>query len=200
MKQKIFVLLLCVSYSLAQAQTKTSFGVFGGVNLSTYNGSATKNYDPKYKTGFSAGVYTEVGIGNSLRITPELGIIQDGYKSTFQNVDYVTNLLYLRLAPVFSYPIIGDRLRVIAGPYSSLLISAKEKNDIQKTDVKGSYNNLDIGGTAGVRLDVNHTASLLLSYDQGLTNIYTGPNPTPDQKTLNSMVYLRAVIGLRYLR
>jgi len=132
MKTKFFVTLL-LALAVAQisfAQTKTTFGIRGGLNLTNLNGEDNSGDDFNYdlKPGFNVGVNAEIPVGTDFYIQPGVLFSQKGAK--FSD-DLKVNLSYIEVPVNFLYkPELGTgKLLLGFGPYFAVAAGGSYKPD-----------------------------------------------------------------------
>lgn len=147
--KKLFTGLAFIGCLFINAQEKTkssspiTFGVKGGLNISTIsdsNGSDYHDDENKLKAGFHAGVFVNIPIAEKFSIQPELLFSQLGAKieereryfgsnmSYRKDSDYKANFNYLVLPVMVQYNIL-PQLYVEAGPEFGFLLGGKFKGD-----------------------------------------------------------------------
>lgn len=174
----------------AQGQDGDSrFGIKAGVNLSNfYKESLGKQ---NLRPGFNAGIFTELAVGESFSIQPELLFTTKGNQisygegdNLFQDLaqgdpdaftgDVETNLSYIEL-PVLAKFTISEVINLHIGPYLSYLLDASTQVDgtlkdrLDELDRKG-FNTWDYGIAAGIGVDLN-LVTIGFRYDLGLSGI-----------------------------
>ncbi|MEQ9440791.1 MAG: porin family protein [Cyclobacteriaceae bacterium] len=174
----------------AQAQMDDSrFGIKGGVNLSNFYQEEMGSQN--MRLGFNVGVFTELAVGESFSIQPELLLTTKGNRiaygdddNLFQDLlegdedafvgDVETNLTYIEL-PVLAKFTIGEVINLHVGPYVSYLLDASTDVDGSLGDRLGDldrngFNEWDYGIAAGLGVDLN-LVTIGARYDLGLAGI-----------------------------
>lgn len=177
-----------------------SFGVKGGLNLSTVNGGSFDS--PDYRPGFHAGVIVEFPVAEIFSIQVEglysqqgfeiqdyrnLGIgypttpptLRDGDQDTQYQLDYIN-------VPVMFKFYITEGFSVEAGPQFSFLVS--EEYDERPYDGSGDRNTdifetFDVGATGGITIQTPSGIFASGRYTQGITDMLQNS----DQKITNSV-------------
>lgn len=145
MKKLILLMsILSVNYCFAQ---HSSFGIKGGANVS--NIWIKNNNSSDYKAGFYVGVLDHVHLTRQWAIQPELMFSSIGGKFKTGSDTYNTDLNYINLPILFQY-MFGEGFRVEAGPQLGLLVSAKDKNNGNSSDVKSSFKTGDFSFPIGL--------------------------------------------------
>jgi len=150
-----------------------SWGVMGGVNFSTFNGSDKGNVS--YRTGLSAGAFATIAPFKMIRFQPEAYISLKGakyeYPSPTEDLKY--NLYYLDFPLLVRwYPnILPLNMNVLGGPYFAFNISDKAKQGSIKNDANAE--SFDWGITLGLGLEIKR---ILIDgrYSFGLTDAIEG--------------------------
>lgn len=208
---KKIILGLSISLgSLLSAQEKTetktqspvTFGIKGGVNISTISYTYDNGWmysDQKAKIGFNAGVFANIPISGKFSVQPE--ILYNGlgakveYSMTFDpgpmtrlEGKETLSLHYLSVPVMFQYNVIPD-LYVEAGPEFGFLLGGRSKGDWTDTTdnitTTTSYSNkisnsifnkfnFGIGIGAGYYFTQNLAATA--RFTAGLTDIYKSGN------------------------
>ena len=159
----------------ASAQTDISYGVKGGLNVSSVVGDGTDNLN--MKTGIHAGGFVEFGINDHFSIQPEVLFSTQGAKSEADidndniNEDICTRLNYINI-PVLAKIDILDGLSAQIGPQLGILASAKNKiRDNDSSDVKDSLKSTDIGLAIGLGYEIEEGVIFDARYNMGITDI-----------------------------
>jgi hypothetical protein len=155
----------------------TGFGIKGGYNISSLNGSGANLFPNKNSlNAFNAGVYGQFGFNNFASLQVELLYIRKGYHTdagtTAAGQPYPahdTRLDYYEL-PVLFVGNITETLSFHIGPQVSLLSKVRSGDqDLSLSD--NGYNSLDYGAIGGVEARLG-PARLGVRYDLGLGKIY----------------------------
>nr|WKN39067.1 porin family protein [Tunicatimonas sp. TK19036] len=173
-----------------QAQMDDSrFGIKAGVNLSNFYQEELG--DQNLRVGFNAGIFTELAVGESFSIQPELLFTTKGNQisygesdNLFQDIiegdedaftgDVETNLTYIEL-PVLAKFTISEVINLHVGPYVSYLLDASSQVNGTLGDRLGEldrngFNTWDYGVAAGIGVDLN-LVTIGFRYDLGLNGI-----------------------------
>lgn len=197
MKKKMKQIYICLTLvgflsipMAVQAQMDDSrFGIKAGVNLSNFYQEELGSQN--LRLGFNAGIFTELAVGESFSIQPELLFTTKGNQITygendnlFQNLlngdedaltgDVETNLTYIEL-PVLAKFTINEVINLHVGPYVSYLLDASSQVDGTLSDRLGEldrngFNTWDYGVAAGIGVDLN-LVTIGFRYDLGLSGI-----------------------------
>jgi len=164
MKKIILTAIAVMAFAFTNAQ-QTSFGVKGGLNLTTFSGG--NYYDAKSLVGFQVGGFAEIKVIERLSIQPEVLFSTQGAKLDGGSFgDFDTKLNYINV-PVLAKFYITKQFTVEAGPQIGFLVSAKSEGD----DVKDSFKSVDTGFNFGVGYNFTENLGVGLRYTVGLSNI-----------------------------
>ncbi len=205
MKNKILLLLSLAFSTAGFAQDKATFGVSAGLSSASVRGDAVDNLSSiidyadgmvttKNRTGFYAGAFADIPLGDGLSVKPGVYYTQKGYELqgalNFKGLDFLginaraqLQTDYIDIPILLQYKI--DNFKVFAGPQFSYLASANFNtragilgiNLLNKNiDVSNQFNKWDMGVSAGVGFDVSKSIGLQASYDYGLQRIDANKN------------------------
>ena len=197
MKTKIMfaVVITTLFTTTIFAQSKTSFGIRGGVNFQNLNGKDNNGdkLDNKLKTGFNAGVNVEIPVGIDFYLQPGLLFSIKGAKYDFQGVEASRTLSYLELPVNFLYkPELGEgRMLLGFGPYAAFAVGGKIKGgstniDLEFGDQPGETKRFDAGANLLAGYEFGNNLSFQLNAGLGLLNMYnrmSGDNKTTLKNT-----------------
>ena len=159
MKSKIFPLIAMVL--LAQvAKAQFTAGVKLGANLTKIDG---KSFKEEFKTGYHAGGFAIIGLGEKFALQPELlwnqtqtttdtsikQIPSDAF-SAFKNGE--VKLDYLSIPLLLNYKFIGNFVSLQAGPQFGILLN-KDKNLLQNG--KEAFSSGDFSMLAGAQVKIS---------------------------------------------
>ena len=158
----------------------TGFGIKGGYNVSSLNGSGASLFPNKNSlSAFNAGVYGQFGFSNFASLQVEVLYIRKGFRTEQGSVTaggvttaYAARdnrLDYLEL-PIMFVGNITETLSFHLGPQVSLLTKVKSGDEDLDLSANG-YNSLDYGAVGGVEARLG-PARLGVRYDLGLGKIY----------------------------
>ncbi|MEO0334492.1 MAG: porin family protein, partial [Bacteroidota bacterium] len=182
-----------------QAQFDDSrFGIKGGVNLSNFYQESLG--DQNLRAGFHAGIFTELALGESFSLQPELLFTTKGNRISYGEGDNLfddlitegedafvgdmeTNLTYIEL-PILAKFTISEVINLHVGPYVAYLLDGSSDVDgslgdrLDNLDRDG-FNNWDYGLAAGIGVDLN-LVTIGFRYDLGLAGINDNAPPAID--------------------
>lgn len=169
-----------------------SFGVKGGLNLSTLFVDDDYINESNWRAGYHAGIFVKVPLTTMLAVQPEVLYSSVGSRITYGGSDLEQtlgirpgevrfNLNYVQV-PVLVMVNLGA-LNVHAGPYASYLLSANVKNLQSGSDFINSgtllqlsendFQRLDYGIAAGIGFDLRNV-KVGARYNYGLHEIGDG--------------------------
>ncbi|QAA80593.1 PorT family protein [Aequorivita sp. H23M31] len=174
--KKIFYLLLLIS-SVAISQTKElTFGIVGGVNLSSFNNRSSSE-DFKLNPGFFLGGIWAIPVKNRLEFQPEalysLEILDVGLVEKQGNL----KASYLRFPLLMKYYIIKG-WGIDAGPTPGFLLNIKTKEG----GVRDSFNLFDMALSLGTSYQTKNGIILGARYNLGIINISKVPELGEESK------------------
>ena len=148
--KKIIIAIAVIAFSTAGAQAQTSFGLKGGMTVSTFG--STVDYPGvtvSSKIGYYAGAFADIGVSENFAIQPELLYALLGAKTKVVTPAGVMNdqqdLGYLLIPVLAKYK--SNGFFVVAGPQVGILLSAKNS---AKQSFKKDIKNTDFAGVIGV--------------------------------------------------
>jgi len=158
MKTKLFPLIafvLLAQVSMAQFH----IGVKGGANVTKIDGQSFKD---QFKYGYHLGGFAEIGLGGKLGLQPEVlfnqysSTVDSNFKHIYQNVfnsAYNSNvkLNYLSVPILLTYKVIGNFLKLQAGPQFAVLID-QNKTLLQNGGNAFKHGDFSLVGGAQVKV------------------------------------------------
>ena len=194
--KSLLVIIMMLAFTGLQAQVK--FGPKVGVNLSTMTlKSSGVSFDPKMLVGFHAGLISEIGLTDNLKLQP--GILYSSKGSKYE-VTLFEETFDFTMAPAFievpvnlmySFGPGETKFNVFAGPYFAYGIGGKFKSDGESEDLSFGTSEdddmkpFDIGVNFGVGVNIK---GFLISaqYGLGLANLTT--EDTGDTEMKNQVI------------
>jgi Outer membrane protein beta-barrel domain len=204
MKKKIllpFSLLLSVA-SFAQ---HISYGTAAGTAIAGMRGDAVRNVEQllnftngiistRSVTGYYAGGYTNIPVGNNLSVEPGLYYAVKGYQLSgaysVKGIDILSgnatarfSIAYIDMPVVLKASFNG--FQVFAGPQVSYLTNASLKTSAgiagfnllnSELDVSSKFNRWDVAVTGGVGYQFTNGIRITAAYDRGLSKVTAGQN------------------------
>lgn len=210
-----------VSCALVLAAAATSakavaphFGVIGGLNLANVSFDPDVDADKKARMAFHVGGYAEFPMSPMVSIAAGAEIDMKGTKlegsSEVKGVDYdvtsTSKLSYLSIPAmvVAKFGSSNTRPFLMAGPQLSLLLSAKQKTEVEaegfdsdsEEDIKDTLKSigldLSLGGGVQFKLGEKNTGILAAAYEFGLTDL---DDEDDDFDVKNRTIKLSAGVG-----
>ena len=180
----LLVAALTVMPLLSQAQMDDSrIGIKGGLNISNFYRDNVGDQNARF--GFNIGLFTELAVGESFSIQPELLLSTKGNRATYGQGDGVldlvgaegevkTNLTYIDI-PVLAKVTFGEVINVHVGPYASYLIGASASTDGDLVNGsqelnRDNFKSWDYGLAAGLGVDLE-AVTIGARYNLGLANV-----------------------------
>lgn len=167
MKKLLFVTVFSTLAVIGYGQARLELGVKGGMNFSNLH--TGDDFDADSKTGYHAGIYGLVKIGN-IGIQPEVLYSRQGatLKESFGGFtsEYDSKLMYLNI-PVMVKFYLPLGLNIQAGPQFGVLVSAKGDGH----DASDSYKKQDVSAAVGLGWDAPFGIRLNARYLMGFNNI-----------------------------
>ncbi|MEJ5056372.1 porin family protein [Sphingobacterium sp. MYb382] len=184
-------ILLTVTVALmtvagAHAQTQTSWGLKGGVNLAKY----TKLQEAKNNTGFYVTGFADFALSPQFSIQPGLSLQGKGAKSDFKDADdnfkNTINVMSIEVPvnAVYYIPAGTGNVFIGAGPYIGFNVSGKvktkgqeggisidEKNNIKFSGDEKDMNRIDAGANFLLGYKLENGLLINGGYNLGLTNL-----------------------------
>lgn len=157
----------------AQKKGDVSFGVKGGLNVSTIGGDHRNDFDAK--AGFHVGVLAEIAIAKKFAIQPEIVFSTQGAKG-YYSYDYrrynsaTLRLNYINVPVLVKYSI-TNQFSVEGGPQVGFNVSSKVKTSNGKYDAN-AISTADLALTAGVTYRLKNNVFFSARHNFGVTNIY----------------------------
>lgn len=180
--KKLFLLLailLMGNIAVMAQDSKVSWNVKAGLNLSNWTGGDTESTDAKI--GFKVGAGMEYAFDQTWSLQPSLFFTTKGAKDTWEGDTFTTNQIYLELpVNVQARVPVSDNLNVLfaAGPYFAYGIGGKMSGGGYEEDTfgDGNFKKIDAGVGLGVSFEISKII-LGLEGQLGLTKLGDGDAP-----------------------
>lgn len=195
-KLGVIALLALVSANIAAQDSKLSFGVNAGVNVSNSSWDVNNGFDKKAVIGFQIGGTVDYALTEAFYLQSGLSLTTKGAKVKGKGGDEIISLdgaltvnqYYLQLPVMGAYKLdVAENTKIVfsAGPYLAFGVGGKTKfkGDIIIVDVSGSgedkvdtfgndglLNRFDFGLGGGVAVEFGQIV-VGLKYELGLTDI-----------------------------
>jgi Outer membrane protein beta-barrel domain len=205
MKNRILLFAALIASTFAVAQEKPSFGVRGGFTSTGMKGEAVNNLQnlleftdgmvtTSNRSGFFAGGYVNIPVGEMFSVEPALYYSQKGYEMrgelNLKGVEFLgasatakLNTQYIDMPVMLKANFNG--FQVFAGPQVSYLAQADLRtsagvlgfNLLNKTmDATAQFNRWDVALTGGVGYQFKNGVNVMAAYDHGLTRVDANKN------------------------
>lgn len=177
MKKLLVLAALLGLGSLAAAQG-LSFGVKGGLNLSSANGDWAAGAESR--SGVAAGGYLTLGLLPAFAVQPEILYSQKGYKLSGDAAgipwvgEYRINYVEVPVLAKFSFGILVKPY-ILVGPYCATKISGSWEKTVGDTTTTGTMDYIkdsDLGFVLGAGLSTPVKLSLDVRYSNSLSTIF----------------------------
>ena len=174
----IIGILLLITLS---SQAQFSVGARAGTNLTTLNG----NFDGYHRVypRFYGGIFTSYAISDAFALQLELSYTGAGEKLSASSGDATTtdrlkaSYIAVPLLAQYRFPFGGY---IELGPQLGFLLSAKDEEDGETTDVKNNLKGTDFEAALGIGYELKKTALAGLGINvrliRGLTDISKTPS------------------------
>lgn len=200
MKKGILLFTAVIVSIFALAQEKPAFGIRAGLSSAGMRGDAVNNLQnlldltdgmitTRDRTGFFAGAYTTLPLGENISLEPALYYSQKGYELNGalkgKGVDFLgvnanaaLNMHYIDL-PLLLKTNVGG-LQIFGGPQVSYLAQADLRTSAgllginllnSKLDATGQFNRWDVGLTGGLGYQFNNGVNVMAAYGHGLSRV-----------------------------
>ena len=180
----VAVVTLIMAPLVSQAQMDDSrIGIKGGLNVSNFYQNNVD--DQNARLGFSVGLFTELAVGESFSIQPELLLSTKGNRATYGNSgglpdafniegEVKSNLTYIDI-PILAKVTFGEIINAHIGPYASYLIGASVSGEGDLGDGseeldRDNFKSWDYGLAAGLGVDLE-AVTIGARYNLGLVNV-----------------------------
>lgn len=181
MKKLLMAAVVAFLFTNASAQVPVGFGVKAGMNSTNLKFSGDGfNFNPDSKIGFYAGLLADIGVSTNFSVQPEAMYALMGAKSGSDKL----NLSYVNVPVLLKYKTQG--LSLVAGPQIGLLVSAKEDDGSNNTDVKDEFKSTDFGILIGAGYTTLSGFGFDARYQFGVSNIADDVDPNIDATVKNN--------------
>lgn len=197
MKKCIPVAILLFLLLSVSSHGQISFGIKGGLNLTTLDFSAPElSYESR--TGYHAGFFLrssfgKVGLQPELLLFTQRGQLQSSFFGTAQeSFTYVSLPVMLKF-----YPVAGLNLQL--GPQLGFLVDGEREYDSflgrARQDISEHYKKSDVSVSLGAGYDFDFGLGLDVRYNIGIKDI----NDVADGREARSRIFLLS-LGWNFLR
>jgi len=171
-------ILLTVAFAVAGTITAQTFGLKGGINISSVSGD-----DTEAKVGFGGGLFMNAPIAESFSIQPEILYNMKGAKGS-GSIDASLYLDYISVPVMFQYNA-TPQFYLEAGPEFSFLASSKIKMSGISADTKDLFKSFDLGIGIGAGYYFTPNFGLTARYVAGVTEVLDADADSSDKSTNN---------------
>lgn len=190
-------LLQLLAISAVTGVYAQSFGVKGGVNISTINNDGWD--DTNTKVGFYAGVYMHAPVNQIFSIQPEVLYNSVGAKYTTGKNSHTLTLDYISVPIMFQFELI-PQFYLEAGPQMGFLVGNKDKFESgSKTVIEKDsdrFNSFDLSLGLGAGVKIQNSLRLTARYLAGFSDVNkNGKTSLDNDKKLRNSGFQ---IGLQY--
>jgi len=181
-------LLLVLLFASHLVFSQVKFGLKLGVS---FNNSSFESFDTKMLPSYSAGLVSEFGISEKLRLFVEPQFGSKGYENSSSAK---TRISYIDFPVLINYSF-SPKFSIETGPYIGFATSAKIIFQSDTYDINWFDNDIDFGATTGLRWSFVKVADLTFRYYHGLSNCIVNP-PTldPNDPEIDYSMYNRNLI------
>jgi hypothetical protein len=183
-----------IGFVNAQEKKDMSFGVKGGLNISSISNAEGDGVTSSALVGFHAGVFGEFMLSDKFGLQPEVLYSSQGVKIKFdgdkgdQKLDYI-------IIPVMAKYYVADAFSLELGPQIGFLTSAKVKSGGVSVSDKEFFKSTDFGINFGGGYDVTKNIILAARYNLGITRIQKDLSPG-EKESKNSVFQIS--LGYRF--
>lgn len=167
-----FLIIFIVFSACGLSYGQTTFGIKSGVNFSK------TTLDPQYKTktGYNAGLISEIKLHQKLFLRPELIYSLKGARTpaTPFNGQGNLHLHYLNLPVLLGFQP-GKKISLLIGPEFGYLINATSKFDEKTLDRTFIFEKWDLGAALGAAYKISPKLSADARYIYGFGLLVKGP-------------------------
>lgn len=172
MKKIILSTVAILTFGFVNAQEKEdmSFGVKGGLNISTITNVNDVGVSSSSLIGFHVGVFGEFMVSDKFAIQPELLYSAQGIKLDIDGDKGDLKLDYINI-PVMAKYYVAEAFSLEFGPQIGFLVSAKAKSGGVSEDVKDQFKSTDVSLGFGANYNFAEKFMLGARYNLGLTRL-----------------------------
>lgn len=173
MKKIILMTVAFLAFGFTNAQDKKdiSFGVKGGLNISSVTNAVQYGTNSSSLIGFHLGFFGEFMVSDKFAVQPELLYSTQGVKVDDSGGNKIDAKLDYINIPVMAKYYATNSFSLEFGPQIGFLVSAKEKSGGVTTDIKDATKSTDFGLNLGAGYDITKNMTLGLRYNFGLSQL-----------------------------
>lgn len=189
--KKITLLLAAVftiGFVNAQEKKDVSFGIKGGLNVSSLTNVAEDGADSNPLVGFHVGLFGEFMIGDKFAIQPEVVYSTQGVEIEFEGEKGDVKLDYINI-PILAKYYVDNAFSLELGPQIGFITQAEAKSGGVSVDVKDEIKSVDVSLGFGGSYYFADKFMLSARYNLGLTRIQENLSPG-ESESKNSVFQL----------
>ncbi|SEG41025.1 porin family protein [Flavobacterium urumqiense] len=166
----LLVTVFTVGFVNAQDKEDMSFGVKGGLNVSSITNANQDGVNSKSLIGFHVGFFAEFMISDKFAIQPELLYSAQGVKLESGGDNGDLKLDYINI-PVMAKYYVANTFSLEFGPQIGFLVSAKAKSGGVSEDIKDEIQSTDVSLGFGASYYFAERFMFGARYNLGLSRI-----------------------------
>jgi hypothetical protein len=145
--RKFLIVLFTLTLGITIYAQSPTFGIKGGVNLSSMEISLSDGSGAKID--FHAGIFSHIYFSPKLAFQPEILYSRQGTRQSSSVSPLDFSLVYTNV-PLLIQLILNNGFRLQAGPQIGFLLSAKNTYNGIERDIKSNYKSVDFSFPIGV--------------------------------------------------
>lgn len=168
--------IFAIGFANAQENEDMSFGVKGGLNISSITNSDVEGMDSSTLVGFHIGLFGKFMIADKFAIQPELlystqGVKLEGFGSEADlKIDYIN-------IPVMAKYYVAKDFSLELGPQIGFVTSAKIESGGESESVKDDVKSIDLSLGFGASYNIVDNFMVGARYNLGLTRLQEDLEP-----------------------
>ncbi len=172
MKKIIFTVaaIFAIGFVNAQEKEDMSFGVKGGLNISSITNSDVDGMDSNSMVGVHIGLFGEFKIADKFAIQPELLYSTQGVKLEESGFDADLKVDYINIPVMAKYYVAKD-FSLEFGPQIGFVASAKIKSGGESVSIKDDVKSIDLSLGFGAAYNITDKFMVGARYNLGLTRL-----------------------------
>jgi hypothetical protein len=172
----LLVSVFTVGFVNAQDKEDMSFGVKGGLNVSSITNTEESGVNSKSLIGFHVGFFSEFMLSDKFAIQPELLYSAQGVKLEAAGGDGDIKLDYINI-PLMAKYYVANSFSLEFGPQIGFLVSAKAESGGVSEDIKDDVKSTDVSLGFGAGYYFADKFMLGARYNLGLTRVQEDLSP-----------------------
>lgn len=172
MKKITFLLVTVFTFGFVNAQDKEnmSFGIKGGLNVSSISNLDEDGINKDPLIGFHIGFFGEFMISDQFAVQPEVLYSTQGVIANFDGEKADFKLNYINI-PVMAKYYVADAFSVEVGPQIGFLVSADVESEGVSVDIKDETKSVDVSLGFGASYIFAEKFMFGARYNLGLTRV-----------------------------